>query len=115
MTDINDRIEDYLASGGLFNPELMDHDKARDLLIQARNELVCLQLVNGMVLEDNKKLKYRLSMMKKIRNEKVFEKLIYALEEKEKLYKNLETRDDFLVENGLWNKFIEYTKELDKQ
>ena len=27
------RIRDYLASGGLFNPELMEHEKVRDLLM----------------------------------------------------------------------------------
>lgn len=30
------QIDDYLSSGGLFNPELMDHEKVRDLLIEAR-------------------------------------------------------------------------------
>lgn len=94
------QIQEYLESGGLFNPELMDHDKVRDLLISSLNDI--------------KKLKYRLSMMKKIRNEKLFEKLIDALEEKEKLYKYLQIRDDFLVENGLWNKFIEYTKGMEE-
>lgn len=30
------RINEYLANGGLFNPELMDHIKVRDLIIDAR-------------------------------------------------------------------------------
>lgn len=30
------RITEYLELGGLFNPELMDHDKVRDLLIACR-------------------------------------------------------------------------------
>lgn len=30
---INERITNYLGNGGLFNPESMDHDKVRDLLI----------------------------------------------------------------------------------
>lgn len=35
--------------------------------------------------DDKKKLKYRLSMMKKIRNEKLFEKLMDCMEENQKL------------------------------
>lgn len=33
------RIQNYLANGGLFNPELMEHDKVRDLLIDIRDFL----------------------------------------------------------------------------
>jgi len=33
-------INDYLSSGGLVNPELMDHTKVRDLLIECRDLLV---------------------------------------------------------------------------
>jgi hypothetical protein len=36
---IADRITEYLSLGGLWNPELMDHDKVRDLLIDARAAL----------------------------------------------------------------------------
>ncbi len=32
-------ISHYLSSGGLFNPELMEHDKVRDLLIEIRDTL----------------------------------------------------------------------------
>lgn len=34
---ISDEISEYLQLGGLFNPELMDHDKVRDLLMRARD------------------------------------------------------------------------------
>lgn len=37
--DILEKIEEYLSNGGLFNPELMDHDKVRDLLIECRKEI----------------------------------------------------------------------------
>ena len=33
---LEQRITDYLASGGLFNPEHMEHDKVRELLIDCR-------------------------------------------------------------------------------
>ncbi len=33
------RITDYLSIGGLFNPEMMEHDKVRDLLIDCRDSL----------------------------------------------------------------------------
>ena len=36
---VQDRIRNYLESGGLFNPEAMEHDKVRDLLIDIRNWL----------------------------------------------------------------------------
>jgi hypothetical protein len=34
-----DRITEYLSVGGLFNPELMEHQKVRDLLIDCRKAL----------------------------------------------------------------------------
>ena len=34
-----DRITEYLSAGGLFNPELMEHQKVRDLLIECREAL----------------------------------------------------------------------------
>lgn len=33
------RITDYLSSGGLFNPEFMEHDKVRDTMIDALSEI----------------------------------------------------------------------------
>ena len=38
-----ERINDYLSCGGLFNPELMEHEKVRDLLLDCREELMELQ------------------------------------------------------------------------
>lgn len=37
------RITEYLATGGLFNPELMDHQAVRDLLIDARDVIEILE------------------------------------------------------------------------
>jgi predicted nucleic acid-binding Zn-ribbon protein len=34
--ELEQRITDYLASGGLFNPEMAKHDRVRDLLIDCR-------------------------------------------------------------------------------
>lgn len=36
--DLIKQIDDYLQVGGFFNPELMDHDKVRDMLLDCRNE-----------------------------------------------------------------------------
>jgi hypothetical protein len=33
------RIQEYLEVGGLFNPEQMDHDKVRDLIMDCRDQL----------------------------------------------------------------------------
>ena len=35
--EIRKEIRDYLSSGGLFNPEAMEHEKVRDLLIKVGN------------------------------------------------------------------------------
>jgi hypothetical protein len=39
---VNERITEYLTNGGLFNPELMDHNAVRDLLMDARTEITDL-------------------------------------------------------------------------
>lgn len=36
---VTSRITGYLSSGGLFNPEMANHDAVRDLLIDARTAL----------------------------------------------------------------------------
>jgi len=36
IKELSDRITDYLAMGGLFNPELADHLAVRDLLMECR-------------------------------------------------------------------------------
>lgn len=40
---LSDHITGYLVSGGLFNPELMEHDKVRNLLIDCREFLDTLK------------------------------------------------------------------------
>ena len=40
---ITDRITAYLSGGGLFNPELANHDAVRDLLIDCRAELAAAE------------------------------------------------------------------------
>jgi hypothetical protein len=41
-TDLCDRIFEYLAHGGFVNPELMDHNAVRDLLIDILSALMPL-------------------------------------------------------------------------
>lgn len=45
-----ERIQDYLANGGLFNPEMMEHDKVRALLLDCREALVQVEIdkINSM-------------------------------------------------------------------
>jgi len=38
-----ERIKEYLLNGGLFNPEMMEHEKVRDLLISAAGEIQRLE------------------------------------------------------------------------
>jgi len=35
--EIRARIQNYLGNGGFFNPEHMEHDKVRNLLMDIRN------------------------------------------------------------------------------
>jgi hypothetical protein len=39
-----ERINNYLSTGGLFNPEMADHNKVRDLLIECRAEMANSQV-----------------------------------------------------------------------
>ena len=36
---LTERIDNYLQNGGLFNPEMMEHEKVRELLLDCRAEL----------------------------------------------------------------------------
>lgn len=44
-----ERINDYLSTGGLFNPEMADHNKVRDLLIEIR-DYITTSLANNSVV-----------------------------------------------------------------
>lgn len=37
-----ERIQDYFANGGLFNPEMMDHTRVQKLILACRSELESL-------------------------------------------------------------------------
>ena len=58
MSDVRERITNYLGNGGFFNPELMEHEKVRDLLMDCRDEidilshkLVAQKAINKHLLE----------------------------------------------------------------
>ncbi len=36
-------VDEYLRHGGLFNPELMNHERVRDMVIRLRDEVVSLR------------------------------------------------------------------------
>ena len=44
-----DRITEYLSGGGLFNPELANHEAVRDLLIECRNALASKAPARGAI------------------------------------------------------------------
>lgn len=46
MTDIVETIAEYLSMGGLFNPEMMEHDTVRNLIIECRAEITRLSAEN---------------------------------------------------------------------
>lgn len=39
IPSILERIQSYLNNGGFFNPELMDHEAVRDLILDIRDHL----------------------------------------------------------------------------
>lgn len=43
MKNTIDKINNYLQVGGLFNPELMEHHKVSDLLLECRGQLMKAQ------------------------------------------------------------------------
>jgi hypothetical protein len=49
MSEILNGVRDYLSSGGLFNPELMDHQRTRDLIIECRDEIERLRAENNVL------------------------------------------------------------------
>jgi hypothetical protein len=40
---VEERIMEYLAVGGLFNPELMDHDEVRSIMLDCREAITTLE------------------------------------------------------------------------
>ena len=49
MSDIVERCSEYLIGGGIWNPELADHDKVRDLVIDCRDEIERLHQRDGFI------------------------------------------------------------------
>ena len=44
-----DKVKEYLSVGGLFNPECMEHEKVRDLMIELQSEIKGLRgIVSGL-------------------------------------------------------------------
>jgi len=43
VSDVAERLTEYLVHGGFYNPELMQHDKVRDLLVDCRSEIARLR------------------------------------------------------------------------
>lgn len=50
---VTEKIKEYLMAGGLFNPEHMEHEKVRDLLIAAAAEIQRLEEYEWMYKELN--------------------------------------------------------------
>ena len=42
-------IKEYLGNGGLFNPEMMEHEKVRDLIMACREEIKLLRATLGKI------------------------------------------------------------------
>lgn len=47
MTDVYDRLAEYCLHCGVYNQELMQHEKVRDLLIDCRAEIARLRLTDA--------------------------------------------------------------------
>lgn len=57
-TKLLNRITDYLALGGLFNPEFANHFKVRDLLIECREALVECKALRSHEIERRWEVRY---------------------------------------------------------
>ena len=53
----SERITEYLEKGGLFNPELMEHQAVRDLLMDCRKEVDRLTNRERMLMSQNNLLR----------------------------------------------------------
>lgn len=60
--DLVQRITAYLALGGLFNPELMDQDEVRDMLIECRAALAAVPAVSAPAAKLDDIEQYRMQM-----------------------------------------------------
>jgi hypothetical protein len=56
--DILDVITDYFGVGGLFNPELMEHDKVSNMVEMARAEITSLREHLEIAKKDGDKWRY---------------------------------------------------------
>jgi hypothetical protein len=45
--ELLDRIQEYLSLGGLFNPEMMEHDEVRRLILDCRTYIEYMHLQNA--------------------------------------------------------------------
>lgn len=57
------RITEYLEKGGLFNPELMEHQVVRDLLMDCRKEIDRLTGRERSLMSQNNLLRATISFM----------------------------------------------------
>lgn len=62
LSELRNRITGYLANGGMFNPELMDHKLVRNLLIDCRNALDLEKLLAEARLESVEEYKRSLDV-----------------------------------------------------
>ena len=55
---MNKKVQNYLQSGGLFNPEFMEHTKVRDLIIELNTNLSeAIEIIE--MVEDNRKMPHQ--------------------------------------------------------
>lgn len=61
MSETLETIRCYLGNGGTFNPELMEHEKVRDLIMDCRDDLTKLTVENQSLREQLKEAIRKLS------------------------------------------------------
>jgi hypothetical protein len=94
-SSILERISEYLHLGGLFNPEMMEHDKVRDLIIACRdeiNDLVKDRVRLNWLEEQNACLRFDAEDEASLPNAAVF---LPALEEGESTFRTAGQGDDY--------------------
>lgn len=63
MSDLTALVNNYLSNGGFFNPELMEHDKVRDMVIALRDEIERLVIDQAEYEEEIDRLNERIDRL----------------------------------------------------
>jgi hypothetical protein len=71
--DVLMRIREYIGHGGLFNPDLMDHDKVRDLVVDCRDAIAAALAEIDQLTAENDRLTHSLRDVRERKDQRINE------------------------------------------